>query len=123
MAGWIGIQGQSVRRWALVWLAIAACLAALPLAAQEPQAPDSVQSDSAITLPDLTVTRAPERIARAPLAVARLDRDALSRGHSTVTLDEALPEIPGVSVANRYNFALDERISIRGFGSRASFGV
>ncbi len=123
MAGRIGIQGQSLSRLAVLWLLIAAFLAAPPLTAQEPTAPDSARADSAVSLPDLTVTRAPERIARAPLAVARLGRDALSRGQFTVTLDEALPEIPGVSVANRYNFALDERISIRGFGSRASFGV
>ena len=38
-------------------------------------------------------------------------------------MDEALNNIPGVVVSNRYNFSLDQRISIRGFGSRSNFGV
>src|SRR5690606_26558946 len=38
-------------------------------------------------------------------------------------IDEALANIPGVVVANRYNFALDQRVSIRGAGSRANFGL
>jgi len=107
----------------MLWFSLAVVLAPLPLTSQEAQTPDSVRADSAVSLPDLTVTRAPERIERAPLAVARLGRDDLSRAQLTITLDEALPDIPGLSVANRYNFALDERIAIRGFGSRASFGV
>jgi iron complex outermembrane receptor protein len=38
-------------------------------------------------------------------------------------LDEALNNVPGVYVANRYNFSLDQRLSIRGFGSRSNFGT
>lgn len=41
----------------------------------------------------------------------------------TLGLDEALNDLPGVYVANRYNFSLDQRLSIRGFGSRSNFGV
>ena len=48
---------------------------------------------------------------------------ALQRGQPTVGIDEALNNIPGVVVSNRYNFSLDQRISIRGFGSRSNFGV
>ena len=44
-------------------------------------------------------------------------------GRIGVTLDEALLSVPGVFVNNRYNFALGTRISLRGFGSRAAFGV
>jgi len=104
-------------------LVVGALVLPRPLRAQERAPGDSLQADSAVALPDLTVTRAPDRLARAPLAVARLEGEDLTRGRPTITLDETLLDVPGVSVANRYNFALDERISIRGFGSRSSFGV
>ena len=58
-----------------------------------------------------------------PYAVGVLDRTAIQRGQQTVGIDEALNNIPGVVVSNRYNFSLDQRISIRGFGSRSNFGV
>src|SRR5258705_10177075 len=37
--------------------------------------------------------------------------------------DEALAGVPGVYAANRYNFSLDQRLSIRGFGARSAFAV
>ncbi|MGB0578408.1 MAG: TonB-dependent receptor family protein [Limisphaerales bacterium] len=40
-----------------------------------------------------------------------------------LTVDEALRRVPGVFVQNSFNFAQDQRISIRGFGTRAAFGV
>jgi iron complex outermembrane receptor protein len=58
-----------------------------------------------------------------PYAVGVLDREDLQRGQQTLGLDEALNNLPGVVVSNRYNFSLDQRISIRGFGSRSNFGV
>jgi iron complex outermembrane receptor protein len=74
-------------------------------------------------LPEITVTRAPEPLERVPYAVGVLDRTDLQRGQQTIGLDEALNNLPGVVVSNRYNFSLDQRISIRGFGSRSNFGV
>jgi iron complex outermembrane receptor protein len=38
-------------------------------------------------------------------------------------LDEALSTVPGVYASNRYNFSLDQRISIRGFGARSAFAI
>jgi iron complex outermembrane receptor protein len=55
--------------------------------------------------------------------VGVVDRAEIQRGQQTVGLDEALNNLPGVVVANRYNFSLDQRISIRGAGSRSNFGV
>jgi len=52
-----------------------------------------------------------------------LDREDFQRGQQTVGVDEALSNVPGVVVLNRYNYSLDQRISIRGFGSRSNFGV
>jgi iron complex outermembrane recepter protein len=100
---------------------------ARPTAAQEPAAGDTVGRDTTgvTQLPELnvTVTRAPEPLDRVPFAVGVLDRNDLVRGQATLGIDEALNNLPGVVVANRYNFSLDQRISIRGFGSRSNFGV
>src|SRR3954470_12695615 len=83
----------------------------------------TVDSTRVGKLPEITVTRAPEPLQRVPYAVGVLDRDALQRGQQTVGIDEALNNLPGVVVSNRYNFSLDQRISIRGAGSRSNFGV
>ncbi len=95
--------------------------------AQVPTVRDSTRGDTvrATTLPEIsvTVTRSAEPLARVPYAVGVLSRGDLQRGQPTIGLDEALSNLPGVVVANRYNFSLDQRISIRGFGSRSNFGV
>jgi iron complex outermembrane receptor protein len=106
---------------------LATLFATSTAAAQVPVRPDTVARDTsqAARLPDIqvTVTRAPEPLARVPYAVGVLDRTAIQRGQQTTGIDEALSNIPGVVVSNRYNFSLDQRISIRGFGSRSNFGV
>ena len=71
----------------------------------------------------VTVTRTPTAPARAPWAVTVVDGDAVRRARPTVGLDEALADVPGVFVANRQNFSVDQRLSVRGAGSRANFGV
>jgi iron complex outermembrane recepter protein len=95
--------------------------------AQVPAPPDTVARDTsgARQLPDIevTVTRTPEPLARVPYAVGVLSRQDLQRGQQTLGLDEGLNNLPGVVVSNRYNFSLDQRISIRGFGARSNFGV
>src|SRR3954471_1230660 len=83
----------------------------------------TVDSTRVGKLPEITVTRSQEPLSRVPFAVGVLDRDALQRGQQTLGIDEALNNLPGVVVANRYNFSLDQRISIRGAGSRSNFGV
>lgn len=77
------------------------------------------------TLPDLEVrvTRAAEERARLPMAVGVLGGAALRRAQLTAGLDESLSRLPGVVVLNRYNYSLDQRVSLRGAGSRANFGL
>jgi iron complex outermembrane receptor protein len=98
-----------------------------PAVSQVPARPDTSAVDSTRVrqLPEITVTvtRTEEPLQRVPYAVGVLDRKDIQRGQPTVGLDEALNNLPGVVVANRYNFSLDQRISIRGFGSRSNFGV
>jgi iron complex outermembrane recepter protein len=95
--------------------------------AQQPVRTDTIARDtSRVTqLPEVqvTVTRTTEPLSRAPFATGVLDKNAFQRGQQTVGIDEALNNLPGVVVSNRYNFSLDQRITIRGFGSRSNFGV
>jgi iron complex outermembrane receptor protein len=70
----------------------------------------------------VTVTRAELSLTRLPFAVAVVSKPDLV-GRPTLGLDEALAGVPGVFAANRYNFSLDQRLSIRGFGSRSAFAV
>jgi len=106
---------------------IVTAAAAAAAAAQEPTPADTAGRDTSrvARLPEIevSVTRTPEPLARVPYAVGVLDRAELQRGQQTLGLDEALNNIPGVVVSNRYNFSLDQRISIRGFGARSNFGV
>ena len=60
---------------------------------------------------------------KVPWAVGVVGVRELRRAQPTVNLDEALGSVPGVFVASRYNFATDSRISVRGAGARANFGL
>src|SRR5205823_8182128 len=90
--------------------------------ARPPQPTDSLK---VYTRPPavVSVTRANPPINRIPQAVQLVEKPAISRARPTWGLDEALVSVPGVYAANRYNFSLDQRISIRGFGARAQFAV
>jgi iron complex outermembrane receptor protein len=101
-------------------------LGAGPLLAQQPSPADSAaRRDSATTLAPVTVTvlQTPFDLARVPYAVSAVGEAELQRGRPGFNLAEGLVAVPGVQVDNRFNFALGERISIRGFGARAQFGV
>ena len=72
---------------------------------------------------EVSADRLPASAATAPYAVVIRDADAIPRGTPALALDEALRNIPGVQIDNRFNFAQGERISIRAAGARAQFGV
>jgi len=60
---------------------------------------------------------------RVPAAVSVVTQDEIQLGRQQLGLDEALTRVPGLFMQNRYNFAQDLRISIRGFGARSAFGI
>ena len=59
----------------------------------------------------------------APNPISVVHGDELRRGSAHAFLDDALRAVPGVQIQNRFNFAVGERLSIRGFGPRAQFGI
>ena len=71
----------------------------------------------------VTATRIDTTLARVPAAVTVIGQDTIQLGRQQLALDEALNRVPGLFVQNRYNFAQDLRVSLRGFGARANFGI
>lgn len=59
----------------------------------------------------------------APFAIGVVDAQSLRDAGPMVNLSEALVQVPGLTVANRNNYAQDLQVSSRGFGARAGFGV
>ncbi len=59
----------------------------------------------------------------APAAISAVNREVIDGGGPQVNLSEALNRVPGITVLNRQNYAQDLQVSIRGFGSRSTFGI
>jgi len=97
-------------------LALLGVLAPLPAAAQ---AAAAVELSPVV----VTATRSERLLLDVPAAVDLIEREAIRDGQWRINLSESLVRVPGLVVLNRHNYAQDLQISIRGFGSRASFGV
>lgn len=68
-------------------------------------------------------TRTETQLGNIPAAVSVVNMDDIQLGRQELGLDESLSRVPGLFMQNRYNFSQDLRVSIRGFGSRAAFGM
>src|SRR5690554_5384840 len=106
-------------------LALAGLLACPSLHAQQTDDGAGDPGADAVTLDRIVVQAARLRGVNAfdmpaSATVVPLDGDA-SRADADVS--EVLRGIPGVLARNRNNLAQDTQLSIRGFGSRATFGV
>jgi iron complex outermembrane receptor protein len=91
------------------------------LAAQTPE-PDTVprfDMDSVI----VSIMMTPVRVGASPYPISVVGQAELREGKTGMFLKDALATLPGVQVQNRFNYAVGERVSVRGFGSRAQFGV
>lgn len=56
-------------------------------------------------------------------SVSIVDKARIQNGTQQLALDEALAGVPGLYMQNRYNFAQDLRVALRGFGARSAFGI
>ncbi len=98
-----------------------AALLLLPAAAAAQEA-DTLE----MTLPELTVdaVRETETTASAPYALSVDVRGPDELAYEpALSLERILRSLPGVWINDRGHFALGERISVRGMGARAAFGV
>ncbi|HEU4562958.1 MAG TPA: TonB-dependent receptor [Longimicrobium sp.] len=107
----------------LAFAALIVPLAIAPLAAQDRAAGDTVPRRYDIDTLAVRVLRTPVVQLRAPFAVSVAGGEAQRRAKPGLALNEPLAGVPGVQVENRFNYALGERIAVRGFGARAQFGV
>ncbi|MEM7206879.1 MAG: TonB-dependent receptor [Pseudomonadota bacterium] len=71
----------------------------------------------------VTATRVEKNVEDIPAAISIVDQEQIQRGNEQLGLDESLLTVPGLFMLNRYNFAQDLRVSMRGFGARSSFGI
>ena len=71
----------------------------------------------------VTATLIERNLDDVPAAVTVVGEDDIQLARQQLALDEALSRVPGLFMQNRYNFAQDLRVSIRGFGARAQFGI
>lgn len=86
------------------------------------QVPDSLQVDLDEIVVESTYSKI--SIGRAPLSVSyqlRNPHEIASR--PAATMDELTFTLPGLFISNRENYALGERLTIRGLGWRSQFGV
>lgn len=84
-----------------------------------------VGQDSVVVLPAIGVTaaRIPAGANRTSVALTTLAGDSARRGRPFATLEELLAFVPGVFATDRGDATVDQRITIRGSGARANFGL
>ena len=70
---------------------------------------------------EVTATRAPREGFDLPLATTVIAD--VGRARPGLSLAESLRPVPGLFIANRHNLSQGDRLSIRGLGARAAFGV
>ena len=83
------------------------------------QSPESSPLDEIV----VTATRMETTVREAARSISVVGKERIQLATQQLALDEALAAVPGLYMQNRYNFAQDLRISLRGFGARSSFGI
>ncbi|WP_375192383.1 TonB-dependent receptor family protein [Marinobacter sp.] len=93
------------------------CLASVSAVGQA-----TTDSDEQLVL-EVTASRLVRDLYETPAAVSVIDAPDIQEGQQRLQLDESLSTVPGLFFQNRYNFAQNLRLSTRGFGARAPFGI
>ncbi len=112
--------GRTWRWWALPVLF---ALLVFPIRASSAEAPGPARPPEPVETLVVTGTPSKAPLARIPAAVSVVTAGDGRRTRPTVGLDEPLRRVPGVFVQNSGNYAQDFRVQVRGFGTRAAFGL
>ena len=114
----------SAQRQSPAWLRLsrlaAACSAgavALPAAWAQQVAPPLLQEVV------VSASRKEQLVFDAPAAIDAVQVDPFRAASPLVNLSELLGGVPGLQIRDRQNFAQDLQLSVRGFGTRSTFGV
>ena len=81
------------------------------------QGPDTVEEIV------VTATRMESAVADVARSISVVDKERIQNATQLIGLDEVLSAVPGLYMQNRYNFAQDLRVALRGFGMRSNFGI
>ena len=109
---------KAFRRSRAIHAVLAAVASSIAAAQPVQQAPTAVLDPLVVT-----ATRSAERALDIPAAIDVVDARQIQQGQLQVNLSESLARVPGMFIQNRWNYAQDLMLSIRGFGARANFGV
>ncbi len=71
----------------------------------------------------VSASRAEQRRFDAPGAIDAVQVDPFRTASPLVNLSELMGGVPGLQIRERQNFAQDLQLSVRGFGTRSTFGV
>jgi len=71
----------------------------------------------------VTATRTAEPSYDVPASIDSVSADQINDDRLGVNIAESVQGIPGLLARDRHNYAQDDQISIRGFGSNSAFGV
>ena len=73
----------------------------------------------------LIVSATPQTVSEldTPAAVSVVNGEEMRHAAPRVNLSESLTSVPGLQIQNRQNYAQDLQLSMRGFGSRSTYGV
>jgi iron complex outermembrane receptor protein len=84
-----------------------------------------VHAQTEPTLGEIVVSgsRSEQRRFDVPGAIDAVGVDPMRQGSPLVNLSELMSAVPGAQVRNRENYAQDLQLSVRGFGTRSTFGV
>jgi iron complex outermembrane recepter protein len=109
----------------LIFSMIIINLLALNLAAQQDTIKPNLDTEEVQELSPVTIsaTRYENASAVTPFAISVLNQNQIQKGQQKLSLNESLLTVPGVFTMNPDNFTQDLRISIRGYGARAAFGI
>ncbi len=76
-------------------------------------------------LEEIVVTATPinQSLSNIAAAVSVVELEDIQLARQQLTLDESLARVPGLFMQSSTNFSRDLRVSMRGFGARAAFGI
>lgn len=96
---------------------VSACLALPVVALAEDAAPTQLEEVV------VSASRYEQRRFDAPAAINGVIVDGFRATSPLVNLSELLSSVPGLQIRDRQNYAQDLQLSVRGFGTRSTFGV
>ncbi len=114
----IAQQPQNLEARHALKLVASLCLGVFPSAALHAQSATTALADVMVQS-----GRLEQKQFDAPASVFSIDAETIRNSGPQVNISDVLNRAPGVVALNRNNYAQDVQISIRGFGSRAAFGV